>query len=457
MSKPKAVVPTRGEEPEFEDADSVLVPPDIARWNTSHKTSVGSWCLYDWANTSFGTLITTFIFAPYFVTQVAESRTEGTVVWGHTASVVALTVALTSPVLGAVADKIGHRKRWLMAFTALCALFACALYLVQPDSSFLYYALFMFACGAIASDLSLVFYNSMLPDLVPHQILGRVSGWGWSLGYFGGIFCLLLAFALFADENAPLQVLDTGEFEPIRATTILAAAWYVAFALPLFFFTPEKKTAPVAVGQAVIAGLKTLGDTFRRFRDYAQIVRFLLAFLFYSNGFATLYAFGGIYAAGTFEMDADELILFGVLLNIAAGLGAFGFGWIDDRIGSKRTILMALSGLIIFGLVLVLIESQAALWFLGFAVGFFLGPAQAASRTFMARLAPPDMRTEMFGLFAMSGKATAFLGPLVLASVTQALDSQRAGMATIIVFFALGAFFLLPIQELSDAPDDLHQ
>jgi UMF1 family MFS transporter len=169
--------------------------------------------------------------------------------------------------------------------------------------------------------------------------------------------------------------------------------------------------------------------------------------MIYTDGLNTLFAFGGIYAAGTFGMDITEVMLFGIALNVTAGLGAFAFGWVDDLIGPKRTIAVALVMLALTGAALLSVESKSAFWALGLVLGAFFGPAQAGSRSFMARLAPPDMRTEMFGLYSLSGKATAFAGPALLAWVAIATDSQRLGMATIIIFLVGGLALLLTVRE----------
>ena len=169
--------------------------------------------------------------------------------------------------------------------------------------------------------------------------------------------------------------------------------------------------------------------------------------MIYTDGLNTLFAFGGIYAAGTFGMDFSELIIFGIGMNVTAGLGAALFAWIDDWIGPKRTILIAVTALTLFGGALLFVQSKTFFWVFGLPLGIFIGPAQAASRSMMARLAPPRLRAEMFGLYALSGKATAFLGPVALAWVTTYAGSQRAGMATILIFFIIGMALLWPISD----------
>ena len=183
----------------------------------------------------------------------------------------------------------------------------------------------------------------------------------------------------------------------------------------------------------------------RTIRSYAPIMRFLIAYMLYANGLGTLFVFGGIYAAATFGMSQEMVLLFGIALNVTAGLGAFAFGWIDDRIGSKATILVSLVGLIVPGILVLLVDSAVLFWALGMVLGLFIGPAQAAGRSLMARVAPDELQNQMFGLFALSGKATAFVGPIVVGWVTYWSGSQRIGMSTIVVFFVLGFLLMLTV------------
>ncbi len=408
---------------------------------------VFAWCLYDWANSAFGTIVTTFVFAPYFIRAVAPSPTEGTVLWGYTMSAAALFVALTSPVLGAIADQSGRCKPWIIAFTTLCTLFSCALYVVTPSTDPLWPALILFACAVIASDLAWVFYNSLLPTLVSRDRLGRISGRAWSFGYFGGMLSVVIALVVFVREGAPLGVLDTGAYEHVRATAILAGLWVSVFAMPLYVLTPDRPTRSVPLREAIVLGLKALVDTLRDVVHQPNIVWLLVSWLFISNGLATLFAFAGIYAVGSFGMDLDEVMLFAITVNVTAGIGAAAFGPIDDLIGPKKTILGALAALIVLGAVLVTTESKTVFWVGGLALGVFVGPAQASSRSFMARLIPQGKEAQMFGLYALSGRVTAFAGPLVLAFVTDLFVSQRAGMASILVFFALALLAVSRVGE----------
>lgn len=408
-----------------------------------------AWCSYDWANSAFPTIIVTFIFATYFTKSVAADQVTGTVQWGYAVSVSGIAIALLSPVCGAISDHSGPRKPWLGALALVTIAGAALTWFVRPDPAYALLALALLVIANTAFEIGNVFYNAMLVDLAPPEEIGRLSGWGWGLGYFGGLCCLILAYFAFIAPETPLFGLDTGPhaLQHVRINGPVVAVWYAAFALPLFLYTPDRARAGLPVGLALRRGVQTLWSTLVRVRQYGNVARFLLARLVYTDGLNTLFAFGAIYAAGTFGLGVGEIFRFAIALNVTAGIGAIGFGYVDDRLGSKTTIVIALVGLIAFGVPLLLVEGKLWFWLLAAPLGLFMGPAQAASRTMMARLAPADMEAEMFGLYAFSGKATAFIGPAALAWVTDMFQSQRAGMATIIAFLAAGLLLLLPVRE----------
>ncbi len=409
--------------------------------------AVAAWCLYDWANSAFPTVVITFVFGNYFARAVADSPETATAQWGAAISLSGLTVAVLAPVLGAIADLAGRRKPWLLLFTLLCVVVGAGLWTVAPDERFVLRALVLVALANAAFEFGQVFYNAMLPELAPRGMVGRISGWAWGLGYAGGLACLVLCLAVFIWPDPPRFGLDPDAAEPVRATMLLAAGWYLVFAVPLFVWTPDREPSAMPLGRAVVSGLRVLAETLRALPKYSNTARFLLARMLYTDGLNTLFVLGGIYAAGTFGMNTEEILLFAILLNVTAGLGAASFGWIDDWIGAKRTILIAVAALALFGGLILLVDSKLWFYLLGAVIGVFIGPAQSASRSMMARLAPAELRTEMFGLYALSGKATAFIGPALVGWVTLWAGSQRVGMVAIIVFFAAGGLLLLPVRE----------
>lgn len=405
-----------------------------------------AWALYDWANSAFATLITTFVFAAYFTRQVAADETMGTTLWGNAIAAAGLLVALAGPVLGAVADQGGPRRGLLAGFTLVAVAATAALWLVRPETAFVPLALVLVAVATLAAELAVVLYNALLPVLAAPSRIGRWSGWGWGLGYVGGLVCLALALFGLVRPDAWLD-LPRDQAQHIRATFLLTAAWYLVFALPLLSFRLRQPGQGKPLFRAAADGLRQLGRTLGQVRRYAVIARFLIARMLYVDGLATLFAFGGVYAAGTFDMSEEQVLMFGILLNVTAAAGAVLFAWLDDLRGPRTTLLLALVGLILAGTAVLLVESQTWFWVLGALLGVFVGPAQAAGRSWLARAAPAELRAELFGLFALSGKATAFAGPLLVGWVTWLAGSQRVGMGVIIVFFALGLLLLLTVPE----------
>ncbi|MGI9502827.1 MAG: MFS transporter [Geminicoccaceae bacterium] len=405
-----------------------------------------AWALYDWANSAFAAVIVTFVFATYFSQGIAVDPVTGTVQWGRAMTVSALIAAVLGPTLGAIADAGGRRKPWIFVFTWLCVIATAFLWFSEPSSDWVFYTLALVVIANLGLDMAGVFYNAMLKDLVPEERLGRLSGWAWGLGYFGGLSCLAIALFAFVQTETPLFGLDKDQAEHVRATGPLVALWLGLFSLPLFFLTPDRRATGGTAFSAVKRGLGRLWQTIRNIRNYRLIGRFLLARMLYIDGLNTLFAFGGIYAAGTFGMELADVITFGILLNVTGGIGAFAFARLDDWIGPKRVIMIALVGLMILGLTAVLTTSVTVFWIVGGLLGLFVGPTQAASRTLMTKIAPEAQQTEMFGLYALSGKVTAFLGPLVLSTVTDWTDSQRAGMATILIFFVAGFIVLASLK-----------
>lgn len=415
--------------------------PDMPE-SKSPLRALWSWAIYDWANSGFAALVQTFVFAAYFTKAVAENETLGTAQWGTMMGVAGLVIGLGGPVLGAVADQSGRRKPWLGTFTLLCITATGLLWFVRPDASCVWPGLLIAGIGTIGSEYAMIFYNAMLPELAESRSVGRWSGWGWGLGYAGGLILLVVALYGFVQPPGWFGI-PREQAMHIRAVMPLTAAWYLVFCLPLFLFTPDSKPTGTPLFQAVGKAFSQLRESLRRVRDYKGIAIFLLARMLYNDGLTTMFAFGGIYAAATFGMSSSEVIMFGIGLNITAGLGAAAFAWMDDRVGPRKTILASLTGLVVPGVAILLVTDKTLFWIFGLAIGIFVGPVQASSRSYLARVAPEEMRTEMFGLFALSGKLTSFLGPFLVGWLTLASGSQRVGMSAVIGLFVLGLIGML--------------
>ncbi|HCR44872.1 MAG TPA: MFS transporter [Marinobacter hydrocarbonoclasticus] len=420
-----------------------------------NKRALWSWALYDWANSAFFTIILTFVFAQYFSVSVIQDEVAGTRAWGNIVGIAGVVIAILAPILGAIADQSGRRKPWLISFTLLCVVSSAMLWTVTPDQSQFWTAALWVGLGTLGAEFAFIFYNSMLPDLARPERTGRWSGWAWGLGYVGGIASLVVALYGFIEADGTFFNLDRDAAEHVRATFVLVAVWYLVFALPAFFFIPDRPSTGLSLGAATRAGLVQLKESIAHVRQYRDIVRFLVARMLYTDGLATIFTFGGVYAAGTFNMSPTEVLQFAIALNVTAGLGALGFAWIDDALGGRNTILLSLVGLGCSAFAILVVDGATAFWIWGMILGIFVGPLQSASRSHLARVAPPHLQTQMFGLFAFSGKATAFAGPLLVGWVTSVTDSQRWGMSTILLFLLIGFVLMLkvPATEARKAED----
>lgn len=419
--------------------------------NAARPAGVGgivAWAFYDWASSAFNTVIGTFVFSVYFMEGIYGDVTRGTAAWGFAIGTAGIIVAILAPVLGAVADRLGQRKPWLAGLVVATIVPTALLWFAEPDQAYVTYALVLVVIASVAFELGGVFYNAMLPDIAPPAMLGRVSGWSWGMGYMGGLASLASVLLLLVGLPGATGLfgLPTDNAVNVRATGPMVALWFGLFALPMFLWTPDRAVIATTVRRAIGEGLRDLVVTLRALPRQGSILRFLIASALYRDGLSTLFAVGGLYAAGTIGMSLEQVLMFAIGLNVTAGIGAALFGFIDDRVGSKTTVLAALGGLIAFGAALLLVDNMPVFIGLALCLGLFVGPAQAASRSLLARLAPREEVTKMFGLYALTGKSIAFVGPLLFAAVTSAFDSQRVGMTVILALFALGGLLLLTVR-----------
>ncbi|ESR26407.1 Major facilitator superfamily MFS_1 [Lutibaculum baratangense AMV1] len=431
--------------------------------------------LFDWAGQPFYTVVTTFIFAPYFAAQVAPDPATGQSWWGLASAVAGLAVALSSPVLGAIADETGRRKAWLAAFSVLFVVGATGLWFAAPGGlAPVVMVLAAYVVATIGIEFATVFNNAMLPDVAPRQMIGRLSGSAWGLGYAGGLVALVLVLGLMTPmPGSDLTMLGVqplvSHLAPAageRLTGPLSALWYVVFVVPLFLFCPDVPSRS-RLAPAVRSGLRELRRTLARLPSHRQVLKFFVARMLYQDGLNALVLFGGIYATGTFGWTTAEVGVFGILLAACGGIGAWAGGRADDRFGPKRVVAVSVAGLAIVSVGLLSVDAETVLFvipaggggeglfastperlylLLGIFVGLFFGPAQAASRTILVRLAPRESMTEFFGLYALTGKLTAFLGPLAVGLLTAASGSQRVGISVVVVFLVAGLAVLATVR-----------
>jgi MFS transporter, UMF1 family len=442
------------------------------------RAAVVSWIFFDWAAQPYFTLITTFVFAPYFAGFVAPNPAQGQALWGFATAAAGLMIALLSPVLGAIADASGRRKPWIAGFGALLVIGASLMWFGRPgDASVIPPLLLAYAIASVGIEFATVFNNAMMPTLVPPDRIGRLSGTGWATGYIGGILSLVLVLGFLAANPetgrtlfglAPLFGLDPVSHQGDRITGPLTGIWFIIFVLPMFLFTPDypaRRPIRAALREGLSGLKRTLGELPKR----KSVATFLLANMIYTDGLVSLFAFGGIYAAGTFGWHTIQIGSFGILLAIAGTFGAWLGGRLDDRLGPKRVIAGSLL-ILLFALAAILLVDKDSILFvkvappapggalfsgaaeraylvLGCLIGAAGGPLQAASRTLLIRLAPRDRIAQYFGLFALTGKVTSFIGPLLIGVITAVTASQKAGMALLVVFFVAGLALLTRVRD----------
>ena len=395
-----------------------------------------AWSLYDWASSPVPTLHATFIFSVFFTTAVMPEG--GSVAWAWMTSATAFLLAIAAPVLGRMADQRGSAKSFLGLMVLLGAGATALLWFVEPDPSFAVMALLLSAISIFAMEISFVFYNALLPSVSKPEGYGRASGLAWGTGYAGAIIALVAVLVLFVMPDAPAFGIGTEKAAHIRITMCFAALWLVIFAVPLFLFVraPDPRPTPAPL-------LGQVRASFAIAMKIPDMPRFLVARMLFADGLVTLFAFGGIYAAIVFGFSQTMVLVFGIVLNITAGIGAAFGGFADDRFGSIRVMRVSLVALAVLGTMAILAPNETVFWIAGAILGLFIGPLQSSARVYVAHKAPAEHRASMFGLLMLSGKATSFIGPLLYGIAVTATGSERAGMAIVIILM-IGGYLMMP-------------
>ena len=583
------------------------------------RRTIFAWSMYDFANQPYTTLIITFIYSTFFASVIAEDEIIGASLWSKAITITAISVAFLSPIMGAIADKGGYRKLFLIFWTFVCIVGSFALYYPLPGQ--IYKALFWVVISNIGFEMGGVFCNAYLPTIAPKNRIGRISGYGWSLGYLGGLISLAVALFMFVQTATPafgvdklqspnrisvkfdevnnegihiistkksliftkiMNILDisnenhdvhiepdmylqtsikgiteqyqvssfknllikfsefdslsfmdsyhksgkdnvvylvgpweenyknnnprfidinNGQFyevrqpvyenqklkgilaygeegdfiiinesmsdihgldydtisilahkstQNIRAINLMIAIWFLIFSIPAFLFVAEnhKGEKSNSIKDLWSSSFGQIKATFKNIRQYKVLIRFLIARLFYNDALITIFAFGGIYAKGQFGFTFNDILVFGIVLNVAAGLGSFFLGFLDDKIGGKKTIQLSNIGLIIACIIAVtLVHDSFYFWLSGVLIGIFSGPSQTASRSLMAKFIPEGKENEFFGFFAFTGKATAFIGPLLLGVIAETFQDLRLAISVVIVLFIIGFFLMNAVDE----------
>ncbi|HVR43079.1 MAG TPA: MFS transporter [Thermoanaerobaculia bacterium] len=414
-------------------------PPSSAR-----RREILAWAVYDVGNSAFTTLIVTFIYSAYFTQAIADDPDRGAIFWSRAVNLSALAVVILSPIAGAMADLSGRKKRFLMGATLLCIVPTALLFF--PHRGDVMAALILFAIANVGFEAGYVFYNAFLPEVSTRDTIGRVSGLGQGLGYFGGLACLVLALGMVRG-----WVPSAGDLH-VRSTNLLVAAWFALFAVPLFLIVRERPPAAAAgpappLSEIVRIAFRRVVGTVRHLKGYREAAKLIVARMIYNDGLVTIFSFASIFAAATFGLTTEQLIVFGIAINVVSGVGSFLLGPVTDRIGGKRTILITLVVLIAATILGATARSLPVFWVSALLLGAMVGPNQAASRSLLALLTPEEKHAEFFGFFAFSGKLASVLGPLLYGIVLEITRSQRAAMASILVFFVAGMAVLITVRD----------
>ncbi|MBK1634175.1 MFS transporter [Rhodovulum adriaticum] len=442
----------------------------------SARRRIWGWWFYDWASQPYSTLLLTFIFAPYIKDLVGDG-TAAQAAWGYGVGTAGIVIALLAPILGAVADKSGHRMPWIILFSTFYVAGASGLWLANPESFNLWLVLFFFGLGMVGLEFTTIFTNAMLPDLGPRDEMGRISGTGWAFGYIGGLIALVSMLTLFAEGATgttligiePLLGLDPALREGTRFVGPFTALWYALFMVPFFLWVRlPRHPARATVRQSLAEALPDFRATLARLPRTPSLAAYLASSMFYRDALNGIYVFGGIYAAGVLGWSVIQVGVFGILAVIAGAFFSWVGGQADHRFGPKPVIVFNVIVLTLVGIAVIFVSREAvfgipvapdsnlpdiAFYILGAAIGSAGGALQTASRTMMVRQANPARMTESFGLFALSGKATAFLAPISIGIVTDVTGSQQMGITPLVVLFALGLFLLLFVRADGERAD----
>ena len=399
-----------------------------------------AWSLWDWGSAGYAQITLTFVFSVYLTDGVGGGRPEASALLGLSIGLAGLVIAVLAPVIGQRADAAGRRKLSTGVWSGLTVLTMVAMFWVYNDYSYLIFGLVLLALASVFFELAQVSYFAMLVQVSTPANMGRVSGFGWAMGYFGGIVLLLLVYVGLISGDGGLLGVPTGDGLNIRVVELVAAIWFVGFALPMFFAVPELPADPTRPPRLGVIGSyrKLVADLRTMYRSAPHTLWFLLASALYRDGLNGVFTLGGVLAVTVYGFTAGDVLLFGVAANVISGVGALVGGQVEDRIGPKPVILGSLLGMLVAVLVLLFVEGPLMFWIFGLFLTLFVGPAQSSSRTFLARLAAPGKEGELFGFYATTGRAVSFLSPLLFGAFVALFDSQRAGIVGILLVLVVG-------------------
>jgi UMF1 family MFS transporter len=393
--------------------------------------NIFGWIMYDFANSSFTTIIVTVVYSKYFVQHVVNQGELGTALWGRAVAISMLLVALSAPVFGAVADYSRAKKKFLFYNTYLTIIFTALLYFVRAGD--ITRGIVFFVIANFGFNSANVFYNALLPDVSARSDMGKVSGWGWSVGYIGGMISLAMVLPLVHNHWT-------------RWTFPVVAFFFAVFSLFTFIMLKEVRR-PSKRTNYVKTAVKRIATSARHIKNFRQLLKFIISYLIYNDGIVVIISFASIYGASRFGMSTKQLITFFIMMQPSSMLGAAIFGYVLDKIGPKRTITISLIlwlG-VLAGAFFCAIVSQ--FYMVGIVAGLAIGSSQSSSRTMLALLTPSDKMGEFFGFYAFTGKMSAIIGPLVYGEIARITGEQRWAILSVSLFFIIGLIILQTVNE----------
>ncbi|MDQ4037548.1 MAG: MFS transporter [Actinomycetota bacterium] len=427
------------------------------------RGQVLAWGVWDWGSAAYNAVILTFVFSVYLTDSVGADlpgpiSANSYLAWSI--GIAGFFIALLAPVTGQRADAGGHRKLSLGFWTGLVVLSTAGLFFVEDEYSYLWLGLVLLALGSIFFEFASVSYNAMLRQVSTPATIGRVSGFGWAMGYFGGIVLLLLVYVGFVtgdgDSRGALGISNEAGLN-IRMIALVAALWFALFAIPVLLKVPETPGLPKDKRLGFLASYKKLfADLKELYRTDRHTVYFLGASALFRDGLAAIFTFGAVLAVTVYGINEADVLIFGVAANVSSALGAILGGRLDDRIGPKSVIMGSLIGMLVSGGILAFLSGPTSFWIFGLALTLFVGPAQSSSRTYLARLTPPGREGQMFGLYATTGRAVSFLAPTLVGFFTFAFESDRAGILGILLVLAAGTIALAGVRPPAAELDTAH-
>jgi UMF1 family MFS transporter len=408
-----------------------------------------AWCAFDFANSSYTTLITTVAFSVYFsYAVVGANHPHADLLWSGAGILVNVVLIATSPVFGALADFSGRKKRWLLATVVQTVVATALLALVGPGDVVL--AVVLYVVATIGFEGGYVFYNAFLPEVSTPKTIGRVSGLAWGMGFLGGLAALVVCIPFLAKPLADAAGrLDPAAVAGYRTSFLIVAAFFALFSVPTFLFLPERApAAPLGrVSEYVAVGFQRVGDTLRHLKSYPETAKFVLAYLCFFGGINTVIRFSSIYASKTFGIEGVALLALFVFTNIVAIPGTLVAGRLADRIGGRRTLVLTL---LLWGAVAIagaFARTQVTFWIMAAGAAIGMGSAQAVGRSFMARISPSSRESEFFGFYTLAGPMGSIVAFLTFGLVSSGSGNQRLAVLWTLPFFVAGMLLTLWIEE----------